>query len=214
MKTRAARAISLVLTITLASLALARNVAAQNAQGAPAGAWPTYGGDLGSTRYAALEQIDASNFGSLEVAWRFNTANLGPTPEYRFQSTPLVVDGVLYTTAGSRRAVTALDAATGEQLWVYSLNEGERGADAPRRLSGRGLAFWQKGADKRVLYVTPGYRLVADGRTNRQIAEELFISPKTASVHVSNILRKLDLRSRVEASAFAYRLGLLDGPGA
>src|SRR5690606_33508727 len=61
----------------------------------------------------------------------------------------------------TRRAVTALDAATGEQLWVFGLDEGERGARAPRRLSGRGLAFWQQGDDKRVLYVTPGYRLVA-----------------------------------------------------
>ena len=125
------------------------------------GEWPTYGGDLGHTRYAPLDQINASNFGSLEIAWRYSVANLGPTPETRFQSTPLVVDGVLYTTGGSRRAVTALDAATGEQLWVYSLNEGERGAEAPRRLSGRGLAFWQRGDDKRVVYVTPGYRLVA-----------------------------------------------------
>jgi quinoprotein glucose dehydrogenase len=133
--------------------------------------WPSYGGDLGHTRYAPLAQVDATNFGSLEVAWRFSTANLGPTPEYRFQSTPVVVDGVLYTTAGSRRAVTALDAATGEQLWVYSLNEGERGAEAPRRLSGRGLAFWQRGRDKRVLFVTPGYRLVAlDAQTGRPVA--------------------------------------------
>jgi quinoprotein glucose dehydrogenase len=137
-------------------------------QGAQGGQWPTYGGDLGSTRYAALDQIDASNFGKLEVAWRFGVANLGPTPEYVFQSTPLVVDGVLYTTGGTRRAVTALDAATGEQLWVYSLNEGQRGLDAPRKLSGRGLAFWQKGRDKRVLFVTPGYQLVAvDATTGR-----------------------------------------------
>jgi quinoprotein glucose dehydrogenase len=123
--------------------------------------WPAYGGDLGHTRYAPLEQINAGNFGSLEVAWRYSVANLGPTPETRFQSTPLVVDGVLYTTGGTRRAVTALDAATGEQLWVYSLNEGARGEEAPRQLSGRGLAFWQRGADKRVVYVTPGYQLVA-----------------------------------------------------
>src|SRR5690606_13720998 len=67
-------------------------------------------------------------------------------------------------------AVTALDAATGEQLWVYSLNEGERGAEAPRRLSGRGLAFWQRGDDKRVVYITPGYRLIAlDAATGRPI---------------------------------------------
>ena len=132
--------------------------------------WRAYGGDLGHTRYAPLDQIDARNFGSLEVAWRFSTVNLGPTPEFRFQSTPLMVDGVLSTTAGSRRAVTALDAATGEQRWVFSLNEAERGAEAPRRLSGRGLAFWQRGDDKRVLYVTPGYQLIAlNAQTGRPI---------------------------------------------
>ncbi|MBY8882861.1 helix-turn-helix transcriptional regulator [Actinacidiphila acidipaludis] len=51
-------------------------------------------------------------------------------------------------------------------------------------------------------------RLVADGRTNRQIAEELFISPKTASVHVSNILAKLDVSTRGEAAALTHRLSL------
>jgi quinoprotein glucose dehydrogenase len=160
-------AVSTAFLLGAASLALAQN---SGGSGAGNGEWPSYGGDLGHTRYAPLDQIDASNFGSLEIAWRFSTANLGPAPEYRFQSTPLVVDGVLYTTAGSRRAVTALDAATGEQLWVYSLNEGGRGADAPRRLSGRGLAFWQRGSDPRVLYVTPGYRLVAlNAETGRPI---------------------------------------------
>lgn len=53
-------------------------------------------------------------------------------------------------------------------------------------------------------------RLVAAGRTNRQIAEELFISPKTASVHVSNILAKLGVSGRGEAAALAHRLHLLD----
>ena len=79
-----------------------------------------------TTRYAPLDQIDARNFSELEVAWRFKTDNLGPVPEYRFQSTPLVIDGVMYTTAGSRKAVVALDAATGEMRWMYSLDEGAR----------------------------------------------------------------------------------------
>jgi quinoprotein glucose dehydrogenase len=157
MTVHTSRTVLAAASLVMTGAALAQAGAGQRADTA----WPTYGGDLGSTRYSALEQIDASNFGSLEIAWRFNTANLGPTPEYRFQSTPLVVDGVLYTTGGSRRAVTALDAATGEQLWVYSLNEGARGVGAARRLSGRGLAFWQKGRDKRVVYVTPGYQLIA-----------------------------------------------------
>ncbi len=52
--------------------------------------------------------------------------------------------------------------------------------------------------------------LVAEGRSNRQVGEALFISAKTASVHVSNILAKLGVASRVEAAAVAHRLGLLD----
>lgn len=166
MRTSLVRAASVLGFVAVGALA-----SAQPRVGTGTGEWPAYGGDLGHTRYAPLDQIDASNFASLEVAWRFGVANLGPTPELRFQSTPLVVDGVLYTTGGTRRAVTALDAATGEQLWVYALNEGQRGEDAPRKLSGRGLAFWQRGADKRVLYVTPGYQLVAVNATTGRPVE-------------------------------------------
>ena len=140
--------------------------------GAQNGEWPTYGGDLGHTRYSALDQIDASNFNRLEVAWRFKTDNLGPAPEYNFQSTPLMVDGVVYSTAGTRRAVVALDAANGELLWVHRLDEGERGQVAPRQLSGRGLAYWKSGDEARVIYVTPGYQLIAlDARTGDRIAD-------------------------------------------
>ena len=141
-------------------------------QGAANGEWPSYGGDLGHTRYSALSQINAQNFSELELAWSFKTDNLGPRPEYRYQATPLVIDGVMYTTGGSRRAVVALDARSGEMLWMYSLDEGERGGAAPRQLSGRGLAFWQEGEDKRVLFVTPGYRLIAlDAGSGRPVPE-------------------------------------------
>ena len=81
--------------------------------GARNGEWPTYGGDLGNTRYAPLDQITRDNFNDLEIAWRFKTDSLGPRPEYNFQSTPLMVNGRLYTTAGSRRAVVSLDAGHG-----------------------------------------------------------------------------------------------------
>ena len=139
--------------------------------GAPRGEWPTYGGDLGHTRYAPLDQISAANFNDLEVAWRFKTDNLGPRPEFNLQSTPLMVRGRLYSTGGTRRAVVALDAGTGELLWVHSENEGARGAASPRQLSGRGLAYWSDGKDERILYVTPGYRLIAlDARTGIPIA--------------------------------------------
>ncbi len=157
-----ARALAAVLCTTT-------TLAAQH--GAPAGEWPTYGGDLGHTRYAPLDQITAANFGQLEVAWRFKTDNLGPRPEFNFQSTPLMVKGRLYSTAGSRRAVVALDAATGELKWTYSLDEGARGAAAPRRLSGRGLSYWSDGTEERILYVTPGYHLIAlDAATGFPVA--------------------------------------------
>ncbi len=123
--------------------------------------WSTYGGDLGNTRYRPYDQINASNFDQLEVAWRFKTDNLGNHPEYKLEGTPLVVNGVLYATGGTRRDVVALDAATGELLWVHGEHEGERGANAPRGLSGRGLAFWTDGKEARILYVTPGYRLIS-----------------------------------------------------
>ena len=133
---------------------------------AKSGEWATYGGDLANTRYAPLDQINAGNFSKLEVAWRFKTDNLGPRPEFNFESTPLMVRGVLYSTAGTRRAVVALDAATGELLWMHSEQEGARGEAAPRQLSGRGLSYWSDGREERILYVTPGYRLIAlDAKT-------------------------------------------------
>jgi quinoprotein glucose dehydrogenase len=125
------------------------------------GEWQTYGGDLSSTRYSPLDQINAGNFAKLEVAFRFKTEMLGPRPEFQFQTTPLMVKGKLYFTAGTRRAVVSVDAATGELLWMHSLNEGKRGESAPRQLSGRGLSYWTDGKEERIVYVTPGYQMIA-----------------------------------------------------
>jgi len=107
--------------------------------GTAAGEWPSYAGDLRNQHYSPLDQIDASNFDRLEVAWRFKTDNLGTRPEYKLEGTPLVVGGVAYATAGTRRAVVALDAGTGELLWTHALREGARAAASPRQLSGRGV---------------------------------------------------------------------------
>src|SRR5258707_2916083 len=132
-----------------------------SAQSKKDGEWPTYTADVRGSRYRPLDQINASNFGHLEVAWRFKTDSFGNRPEYKLEGTPLMVNGVVYTTAGTRRAAVALDAATGELLWVHGEKEGERGAAAPRQLSGRGLAYWTDGREERIIYYTPGYRLVA-----------------------------------------------------
>jgi quinoprotein glucose dehydrogenase len=118
-------------------------------------------------RYAPLDQIDGDNFEQLEIVWRFKTENLGDRPDFNMQSTPLMINGVMYTTAGSRRNVVALDATTGELLWLYRIDEGARADAALRRLSGRGVAYWTDGQnDERIFFVTMGYQLVGlDAKT-------------------------------------------------
>ena len=134
------------------------------------GDWPSYTADIRGSKYSPLAQIDASNFSKMEVAWRFKTDNLGPRPETKLEGTPLAIRGTLYATAGTRRAVVSLDGKTGEQKWMYAMDEGERATRwAPRQLSGRGLSYWTDGkADERILYVTTGYRLVALNAKNGQ----------------------------------------------
>ncbi len=131
------------------------------------GEWPQHRSDQASTNYSPLSQINRDNVKQLKIVWRWKTDNFGPTPEYNYEATPLMVNGILYTTAGSRRVVAAINAMTGETLWTYRLDEGERTAYAPRQNSGRGVSYWKnnKGKD-RVLYVTPSYQLVALDATN------------------------------------------------
>ena len=126
------------------------------------GDWTHYTADVRGSKYAPLDQINASNFNKLEVAWRFKTDNLGTRPEFKLEGTPLAIRGVLYATAGTRRSVVALDGRTGELIWSHSYREGNRAAIAPRQLSGRGVSYWTDGkGDERILYVTTGYRLIA-----------------------------------------------------
>ena len=135
------------------------------------GEWPDYSGDLRGWRYSPLDQINASNFNQLQVAWRFKTDNLGPRPEYKLEGTPVMVKGMLYTTGGTRRSVVSLDGRTGELNWAHSLREGRRAAVSPRQLSGRGVSYWTDGkGDERVIYVTTGYQLVElDAKTGALI---------------------------------------------
>ncbi|MBU22385.1 MAG: hypothetical protein CL476_04690 [Acidobacteria bacterium] len=141
-------------------LMLAANVSAQ--QGVSDGEWRHSNGDAGATRYAALDQITAANAGDLRVAWEWAGANFGPTPEFKSETTPLMVDGVLYFSAGLRRDVIAINAGTGETLWIHRFDEGARGLAAPRRNSGRGVSYWTDGqGDERIFVITPGFHLIA-----------------------------------------------------
>ena len=118
----------------------------------------------------AAGQINASNFYKLQIAWRFDTANLGPRPEYNLEATPLMVGGVGCTPWLARGA-----------MWSHSMPPTAKccGCTPKGRTSwscrttpalGRGLAYWTNGREERILYVTPGYRLIAlDAKTGLTI---------------------------------------------
>ncbi len=142
----------------------------------PYGEWRYQSADAWGTRYSPVDQIDASNFGDLEVAWVWSAANFGPTVDYQMKSTPSYVDGVLYTVAGPRRTVVAIDPATGETLWTYREPHTTRWERSMRKNYGKGVAYAE--VDGRgVIYTTsPGFFLHAlDAKTGRPL--EGFGSP-------------------------------------
>jgi quinoprotein glucose dehydrogenase len=150
-------------TLLAASLAFGQ-------QGAKNGEWRFYGGDAGTTKYSPLDQINASNVKDLQIAWQWRAENFGRLPDHNWEVTPLMVGGVLYFTAGTRRDAVAVDAASGETLWMYRLDEGARG-NLVARTNNRGLAYWTDGkGDARILLISPGYQLVElDAKTGHII---------------------------------------------
>jgi quinoprotein glucose dehydrogenase len=133
-----------------------------------------YTADTRGSKYSPLDQINATNFSKLEVAWTFKTDNLGARPEQKLQGAPVAIRGTLYTTAGQAgKAVVSLDGRTGELLWVHRYQEGERASRwSPRQYSGRGVAYWTDGkGDERIIYLTTGYQMIAlNARTGQPIA--------------------------------------------
>jgi quinoprotein glucose dehydrogenase len=128
---------------------------------APDVPWRNFGGDLNANRHAPLADIDASNARNLAIAWRWNAANFGPTPEIRNVSMPIMHDGRLFVGAGATRNIVAVDAASGQTLWMWRPREGARFDQAARKDSGKGLSFYRSGGGRGyVVAVTPGYSLV------------------------------------------------------
>src|SRR5438445_726211 len=128
--------------------------------GAKNGEWRFYGGELGSTRYSPLDQINRDNIKDLKVAWTWKSDSLLPNPQIGSETTPIMVNGVLYFTMDQRRYVIAADAGTGETLWIYRPNEGDRFTYAPRKVH-RGVSYWTDGrGDERIAFATPGFQLV------------------------------------------------------
>ena len=128
------------------------------------GEWRYWGADAFSTRYSPLDQINAQNFSSLQMAWQWDAGTFGPDEYYR--TTPLYANGRLFTVATTRRSAMAIDPETGETLWMYRLEEGIRWQKAPRQFAGRGPSYWTDGREERLIVVTPGYHLVSlDAKT-------------------------------------------------
>jgi len=138
--------------------------------GAKNGEWRAYSAEEASTRYSPIDQITRDNVNTLEVAWTWKFDNYGSAAQTATtETTPLMIGGKLFFTAGQRRTVVAADAGTGETLWTWRPDEGARFDAAPRKVH-RGVAYWSSGQDERIVVVTPGFQLVSlDAKTGRPV---------------------------------------------
>ncbi len=159
---------SLALSLFLMG-AVAVPVMAQNA-GNPYGEWRYIWADMSSTRYSPVDQINADNFEDLEVAWVWRGDNFSPSPDFIMRSTPIYVDGMLYTVAGTRRTVAAIDPSTGETIWTFREPYTERWEGSPRKNYGRGVAYAEVDGRGVIYVVTPAFFLHAlDAKTGEPI---------------------------------------------
>lgn len=129
--------------------------------GSEGGEWRYWGADEGGSRYSPADQINADNVADLEVAWRWYAANYGPSPDFIYRGTPLKVGNRLYTVAGQRRTVVAIDAETGETLWMWRMRDNVRWRESTRQNYGKGVAYAVVDGREVIYVITPGYYLVA-----------------------------------------------------
>ena len=130
-------------------------------RGNPEGEWSSIWADLSSTRYSPVDQINAGNFEELEVAWLWRGDNFSPAPDFINRATPIYADGIVYTVAGTRRTVAAIDPATGETLWTFREPYTERWEGSPRKNYGRGVAYTEIDGRGVIYMVSPGFFLHA-----------------------------------------------------
>ena len=134
------------------------------------GEWRYWGADAASSRYSPLDQIDASNFGELEVAWIWTADNYSPSAGAMLRATPIYVNGTLYSVAGSRRTAVAIDPATGETLWTFREPTTKRWEDSMRKDYGKGVAYAVANGRPMIYLVTPAFFMHAlDPETGRPI---------------------------------------------
>jgi len=167
---RAARSAGLAVGLALI-LGVSATVAPIDAQdGAPQGQWRYIGGDASHTRYLPLDQINGANFENLQIAWVWRGDNFGPAVDFVFRSTPIYVDGILYTVAGQRRTVAAIDPKTGETLWAYREPNTTRYERGMRNNYGKGVAYGEVNGRGVIYYTSPAFFLHAlDAKTGAHL---------------------------------------------
>ncbi len=159
---------TLCLVLALAALVVVPTVAQD--RGTPDGEWRYQSGDAWGTRYSALDQITGENFEDLEVAWVWRGDNFSPHPFYLSRSTPSYIDGVLYTVAGYRRTIAAVDPSTGETLWTYREPSTKRWEESMRASYGKGVGYAEVDGRGVIYVITPGFFLHAlDAKTGRHL---------------------------------------------
>jgi glucose dehydrogenase len=121
-------------------------------------------------RYLPLDHINAANFENLQIAWIWRGDNFGPAVDYVFRSTPIYVDGILYTVAGQRRTVAAIDPKTGETLWAYREPNTTRYERGMRNNYGKGVAYGEVNGRGVIYYTSPAFFLHAlDAKTGEHL---------------------------------------------
>jgi quinoprotein glucose dehydrogenase len=156
--------------VALAAVASFQAGGSAQSGGGQAGEWRYLGGDVGHTRSSTLKQIDASNFSKLKVAWIFRGDNYGPGLEFTARSTPIYVNGMLYTVIGQRRQVVAIDAATGETRWTFREPDTTRYLRSPRTDFGKGVSYAEVDGRGVIFISTPAFFLWAlDAQTGRPL---------------------------------------------
>ncbi|MAK62049.1 MAG: pyrroloquinoline quinone-dependent dehydrogenase [Ponticaulis sp.] len=123
------------------------------------GEWLTWGGDHGFRRYSPLSEINAENADQVGVVWRWNAPPLETRPDINMKSTPIFVDGLLYTPAGVNQ-VYALNPATGETIWEFNPDP-QVIKGRHETISSRGVAYWTDGTEKRLFHNTRDGRLLS-----------------------------------------------------
>ena len=159
-----------VVAVAVAGVLLVPATTGAQSDDAPAGEWRYIGGDAAHTRYSGLDQITADNFEDLEVAWVWRGDNYGPGALGVSRSTPIYVDGVLYTVAGERRNVVAIDPATGETLWTHREPHTIRFDRGMRNGYGKGVAYAEVDGRGVIYIISPAFFLHAlDAQTGRPL---------------------------------------------